>query len=234
MFIRNVKKLMMLSLVVCMLFSMLSLIGVEKVYACSCVMKSTYAEDLEKKSHVFDATVVDKTDHDQSTLDVELAVSAIWKGEAERETHVLTAPYSDACGYEFNIGTRYAVFASEIDGALHVSFCSATTPIADMSSIFTELGQPEKLSDKQLEDPPSDENKDTDQLAAPEASDGPTATTSEGNDALSPDHIEKTITEEELVDRIDTQHTGLVMIFLVVGVLFILGAVFLLLIRRKR
>lgn len=232
---RNVKKLMMFVVLGCMLLSMLSLIGVEKAYACSCIMPGTYQEEMDKNTHVLDATVVDLKEHDQYTLDVELEVSGVWKGEAERETHILTPNNSAACGYSFNIGARYAVFAQEHDGVLHVSLCSATEPIADTSSIFDELGEPEKLpDDEQLVDPL--QGKDNQAEATPEAATDPATTSGDHEvpDALSPDQIKNVVTEEELVEKIDTQHTRLLMVFVAVGVLFIIGAVFLFISRRKR
>jgi len=231
---RNAMKLMTAVLLTAMLLLSLSLIGVNKAYACSCVMPGTYAEEMEKSSHVLDATVVQKTTLKQGTTDVELSVTAVWKGEAERETHVITSDNSAACGYEFNIGTRYAVFANETDGVLHVSLCSATTPIIDESSIFDELGQPEKLADEEAVDPPSKGQGDKAQAGATDASARPTFTATELTDALSPDRIQKTVSEAELVNKIDTQHTRLVIIFVVIGVLPIIAAAYLFLSRRKR
>jgi len=232
---RNAMKLMTAVLLTAMLLlSLSSMLGANKAYACSCVMPATYAEEMERNSHVLDAIVVQKSALKEGFTDVELSVAAVWKGEVERETHVVTADNSAACGYEFRIGKRYAVFANEYDGALRVSLCSATTQIIDESSIFDEFGQPEKLADEEAVDPPSKGQGDKDKVGINDASARPTFTATDLTDALSPDRIQKTVSEEELVNKIDTQHPRLVIIFVVIGVLPIIVAAYLLLRRRKR
>lgn len=230
----NMKKFTMIVLLSCILLSLLGLIGVEKAYACSCNVPGSYTEEMEKNSHVLDATVMNKKELEQGKLDIELSVSAIWKGEAERETHVITADNSAACGYEFNIGRRYAVFAQEIEGELHVSLCSVTTQIIDESDIFTELGQPQKLPDVPKVEPTSIGDSGEIDSPSPKATAIPTSAVADGSDALSPEQIKSSVTETELVDKIDSQHSRVVMLFVSIGFVLLIGAAILLMNRRKR
>jgi len=230
----NLKKLTTMVLLSCVLLSLLGWIGAEKAYACSCVVPGSYTEELEKNSHVLDATVMNKTEIEQGNLDIELSVSAVWKGEAERETHVITANNSAACGYEFHIGTRYAVFAQQFDGELHVSLCGVTTPIIDDSAIFTELGQPTKLPEDPTVEPTSRGDSGEKDNRASEDTAVPTSASAEGSSALSPEQIKSTVTETELEEKIDNQHSRVLMLFVSIGFVLLIGAALLLINRKKR
>lgn len=192
--------------------------GSEKAYACSCAMFESYVDALETSSHVLDATVVAvKEKNQQQDLDVTLSVTAVWKGEAEHEMHVVTSSNSASCGYAFEAGQRYAVFANEYDGELHVSLCSATSELFDDSPIFQELGQPKEL--------PVDRDHVNGELlsASPEST-----------DPLSPEQIKLNVSEEELQQQLDTRKSQLLLVFAAVGGLLLVAAVVMLMMRRRR
>lgn len=197
-----------------------SAVGTERAYACSCMPFDSYTAALEDSSHVLDATVVHKKEHKDMQINVTLEVAAKWKGEAKQSMNVLTAAYSDSCGYEFEIGKRYAVFANEHEGKLTVSLCSATSLIADDSPIFEELGSPEKLS--------TDGSNNG----------GVVATTAAGSEdseePYHPEQIKKEVTQDELEQRLDAQKSKLILIFAIVGGILILGAGILLFVRSRR
>lgn len=191
--------------------------GSEKAYACSCAMFEGYADALETSSHVLDATVVAVKEKNQQELDVTLSVAAVWKGEAEHEMQVVTASNSASCGYHFEAGKRYAVFANAYDGELHVSLCSATSELFDDSPIFEELGQPKELA------------VDRDHMNGELLSSPP-----EESDPLSPEQIKLNVSEEELQQQLDTRKSQLLLVFAAVGGLLLVAAVVMLLMRRRR
>lgn len=223
---QKTRRLVATALLSFMLLSLLAAIGSEKAYACSCLAPESYAKELEKSTHVFDAVVADSQEGTGGNLDVTLTVQAVWKGELERETHVSTPGSSAACGYYFEVGERYAVFANEHEGRLQVLLCSATTKLSDESPIFEELGEPVELSDQ-------------DQSNEPEQTSGePSAPVSSGavvqSDKLSPDEIKLNVTTEELEQKMDVHQSRLPILFVIIGALPIVGAIVLLVSRKRR
>lgn len=209
-------------------------LGSEKAYACSCAMFESYTDALESSSHVLDATVVNKKEKSGGKLDVALSVSAVWKGEAEQEMNVVTSASSASCGYEFETGKRYAIFAKEQDDELHVSLCSATSTLADDSAIFDELGQPQMLEYNRGS---IDDGGESAEQPAEESPTSPSNDPDAGNqpsDVTDPDQIKKTVSQAELEQRLDTRKSQLMLVFAVVGGLLIAGAAVLLVMRRKR
>ncbi len=62
-------------------------------------------------------------------LRVTIAVEAGYRGVSEKTIQVYTSESSAACGYSFQRGERYLIFASRTpDAQLMVSLCSATKP----------------------------------------------------------------------------------------------------------
>ncbi|HIW33428.1 MAG TPA: hypothetical protein IAA29_11640 [Candidatus Paenibacillus intestinavium] len=141
------------SIVVLLLVSMLMLGERKATYACDCVIPGSFSEGLEKYDIVFEGVVID-TDKNKDTLlgkksivnsaePVEWTFQVIgaWKGEVTEEIVVVSKSHSASCGYEFEVGKRYAVFATSNDDNITVSSCSGTRSIADNSKIFEELGE---------------------------------------------------------------------------------------------
>lgn len=85
-----------------------------------------------------------------STLAVTFAVSRVWKGDMQPTTTIFTAAGgTPICGYEFEEGQEYLVYArlagttlrytQPITG-LEVSFCSRTQPLANATADLAALG----------------------------------------------------------------------------------------------
>jgi hypothetical protein len=53
-------------------------------------------------------------------------VNEVWKGHVAPTMEVHTAAGSDSCGFEFQEGERYLVYARSTGSALEVSLCSGT------------------------------------------------------------------------------------------------------------
>lgn len=57
-----------------------------------------------------------------------LRVFTVWKGAPLEVTEVKTTFEGTACGYNFEVGFEYLVYAHESDGALYTYLCSRTRP----------------------------------------------------------------------------------------------------------
>ena len=91
---------------------------------------------------VFEGAVTDvrKAPDSEMSLEVVLRVGRRFK-DAEADTvTVITAENSAACGYNFEVGGTYLVYADENEGQLLVSLCSRTARIEDAAADVTALG----------------------------------------------------------------------------------------------
>jgi hypothetical protein len=111
--------------------------------ACSCAAPPPPKKALEAAAAVCLAEVVKVEEEGQSRM-VTLKVEKWWKGGDTTELVVSTAKSGAACGYGFQKGQRYLVYAgrSDKDKPLHVSLCSRTRTEkeAQTSGDFKELG----------------------------------------------------------------------------------------------
>ncbi len=136
--IHPMKKLL-LSLVV---FAAIFSANAQPVYACSCMVPGTPAEEMEKSDVVFRGTVTNITDsHDFQGWGyaVTLEVHDAWKGVERNLVKVHTGGDGGVgCGFGFEEGEEYMVYASLTDGELRVHSCSLTG-IAKESGFFLRL-----------------------------------------------------------------------------------------------
>jgi hypothetical protein len=70
-----------------------------------------------------------------------LEVSQVWKGPEFTNLVVSTAQSSASCGFEFEFGRDYLVYASGDETNLQVSLCSRTRLLDDAEEDLTELGE---------------------------------------------------------------------------------------------
>jgi len=63
-----------------------------------------------------------------------LNVDEPFKGVASSTIEVVTSADSASCGYSFQVGRKYLVFAQREEGRLWVSLCSATAPADSVSA----------------------------------------------------------------------------------------------------
>lgn len=114
------------------------------VYACSCVAPGTPQQELAQADAVFGATVTAVEAGPPTALGdsrrVHFAVARVWKGALGAQTTVLTAASSASCGYEFQPGGEYLVYARLVEGQLQVSLCSRTQPAANAGADLAVLG----------------------------------------------------------------------------------------------
>lgn len=112
----------------------------EKSFACSCVvspdpLKKQIQSAFSDSDAVFSGEVIEIKDSltDQYNVIVKLKVAKAWKGKSNKEITITTAKDSAMCGYGFEIGKTYLVYANGQKDALSVSNCSRT-------SLFSKRG----------------------------------------------------------------------------------------------
>jgi hypothetical protein len=67
-------------------------------------------------------------------------VDGVWKGAVPRRTAVLTMMTSAECGYDFDIGVPYIVYARVAQGRLHTTICDWTKPLHNAKKDLRALG----------------------------------------------------------------------------------------------
>jgi hypothetical protein len=122
--------------------------------ACSC-LQTTPKQSLGRSSAVFSGKVLDvDIVEDNSPRDplssyfnpevrVKFAVSEVWKGKTEQQLVVVTSGSSASCGYSFQKGQEYLVYASDQEAKLQTGLCSGTKPLADAKEDLAVLGKGE-------------------------------------------------------------------------------------------
>ncbi len=131
------------------------------VQACSCFHagpEGDYRGLLENTGAVFRGTVLrvqDLTgipgrDLQRSALRlVVLQVTGVWKGIDQQVAYVFTAQERSACGYPFEEGKEYVVWADrdlgDAPGELVTDTCRSTRELQDASEQLKQLGKPKRV-----------------------------------------------------------------------------------------
>ena len=117
--------------------------------ACSC-LPTTPQQSLKNSREVFAGKVidiVDQSDRNPETSDslggfkVIFEVSKVWKGKLEKQQVVLTSDSSASCGYNFEKGKEYLVYANGQGTQLQTGLCSGTTLLANAQRDLAVLGR---------------------------------------------------------------------------------------------
>lgn len=119
-------------------------------HACTCAPPGPPAAELAAADAVFSGRVISVEATRQEDrfprLTVRFALAEVWKGLPEGEVAtVTTAGDSAACGYHFEPGEEYLVYAQEGDpGSLSTGLCTRTSPLDDADEDLAALGEPER------------------------------------------------------------------------------------------
>jgi hypothetical protein len=113
-----------LLVVFCLVVGGLAATPAAPAWACSCVGFDE-AEALDMADTVFVGVVQYIRRSDTGPLDVRFAVQSVRKGSAAGEITVQTTDGGASCGYDFQVGKRYRVFAH--DGG--TGLCSGNRPL---------------------------------------------------------------------------------------------------------
>jgi MYXO-CTERM domain-containing protein len=98
--------------------------------ACSC-LEQPFETARAGAAAIFEGRAASVTPGEDGRLVVTFDVVQTWRAAGHEHVEVVTAGNSAACGYPFEIGTSYLVYASEAEGDRYVvSLCSRTAPMA--------------------------------------------------------------------------------------------------------
>jgi MYXO-CTERM domain-containing protein len=110
-----------------------------RAQACSCA-EQTFEMAERGAVAIFEARVsAIETAGDASH--VRMDVVQTWRAAEHEHVEVVTAPNEAACGYTFEVGRSYLVYASSVEGeAYRVSLCSRTRRMEDADDDRSLLG----------------------------------------------------------------------------------------------
>lgn len=136
-------------------------VDIPRTYACSCIMPEPPLVSMEKSDAVFagrvtnivpPANMMTTLDENKITFDV----STYWKGIDRNPVQIFSAMSSASCGYEFEEGKEYLVYAHESDGKLVTGLCTRTALLADATEDLKALGEGMVIEPSNVDNEPID------------------------------------------------------------------------------
>lgn len=117
-------------------------------YACSCAgfegsQREIVERALSNSSAVFSGEAVE-VDKGSQISTVTLRVSEVWKGTDQGTLEVKTPRLDAACGYPFEEGQEYLVYADEGKQSLEVNLCGSTKRLTEAQANLEVLGAGKK------------------------------------------------------------------------------------------
>jgi hypothetical protein len=107
--------------------------------ACSC-MQQTQEDAAQNAGAIFEGRVT-RIENPEGNPTIHFQVVRSFKGPSQESLTASTANSSASCGYGFEQGKSYLVYATqEAGGALAVSLCSRTAPIENATEDLNKLG----------------------------------------------------------------------------------------------
>lgn len=129
-------------------FCCLSLLAlnITAALACRCSVPSSAKVSLKQSAAVFAGKVISiESNVDSQRVrfnTIKFQVSKSWKGGAAKTIVVTTPGHSEACGFHFDRGQSYLVYAYTIKGqkGLLTGICTRTKPLTQAKQDLAELG----------------------------------------------------------------------------------------------
>ena len=123
-------------------------IETKPAYACSCAPPGSPVEGLNNASAVFTGKVVALAEpsggfgpiSSADPVTVTFQVYTVWKGSVSQTTTITTARSGASCGYTFDKGGEYIVYAYGQENNLSVGLCSRTQPLDTAENDLEVLG----------------------------------------------------------------------------------------------
>lgn len=103
----------------------------ENSFACSCApsigpVKAQVKEAFKKSTAIFSGEVISIAPTSEHQVTVTMRVGKSWKGKLAKEITITTAANSAMCGYGFEAGKTYLVYAFGANDSLMTTICSRT------------------------------------------------------------------------------------------------------------
>jgi len=144
--------LISLSLFVLLVFAQI------EAFACTCITDTdiTYEQsikfNLKNAKAVFTGKVLEVADIFQSNdVNVKIQVDKIWKGNLSKFVVITTSRFSSACGYKFEKGKSYLVFARTFEkSGLKTHLCLPNREIIKAGQELKILGKALKPKKKKI------------------------------------------------------------------------------------
>ena len=138
---------MRIFLLLVIIVSMLTF-DIEPASACSCAPPGSSVEGLTIAAAVFTGKVVGFAEpisgfgpiSSADPIKVTFQVYTVWKGSVSQTTTINTARSGSSCGYTFEKGGEYIVYADGPENNLSVSLCSRTQPLTTAENDLAVLG----------------------------------------------------------------------------------------------
>ena len=144
------KKIIM-TILLSIVFSLISIsIGPATSHACSCVEPPSVESELERSDAVFSGEVLEVKEQkdfgDFMKKRVLFEVTDTWKGFSESQVIITTGSGGGDCGFEFQVGHEYLVYAVEStmysdESELVTIICDRTTELTSAQEDLAVLGE---------------------------------------------------------------------------------------------
>ena len=122
--------------------------------ACSCAFP-TFEEQMRMATSIFTGKVVKTELETEGRTRVELKSINVWKGTTKETIIIYTAENSAMCGYPFQEGTEYLVYATG-EKELKVNLCSRTKSVVDADEDLDKLDAARRTGKASKRDPFTD------------------------------------------------------------------------------
>jgi hypothetical protein len=120
---------------------LLALIPFTPAYACSCMAPGSAADALAQADAVFSGRVQSiETPGGYESLRVQIEIDKVWKGPVQAVIEVRTGRDSAGCGFTFEQGKSYLVYAYESEGSHVTNLCSRSNLLDQASEDTAALG----------------------------------------------------------------------------------------------
>lgn len=116
-------------------------LGADAALACSCAPLPEPRQARDQADAVFTGTVLGITQEGNQRL-VRLRVEESWKGAKCGEVTITTGLGDSDCGYAFQEGQAYLIYADKQRGKLSTNICTRTRPTAEAGEDLAALGAP--------------------------------------------------------------------------------------------
>ena len=128
-----------------LLLALILTAGHATAFACSCAPPEGPSAELGRASAVFSGRVMEVrgpkgAGRTHGMVEAVFEVGRAWKGAAGKQISVYTYSDSAACGYAFEAGRSYLVYAYVGGGRLTTGLCSRTKRLEDAGVDLSELG----------------------------------------------------------------------------------------------
>lgn len=140
------------------IFGFLFVLNASSVFACSCLPMEDKSIDEKVRAEYSNSTGVFSGEVLQvikeigaNQIKVKFRVKEAWKGKFSRQTIIKTVQDSAACGYKFEVGKKYLVFAAGEENNLRTDICTRTSllkPNKDVSILNKIKKQKVKFAPK--------------------------------------------------------------------------------------